>query len=112
MSYEGRRTPDIRKGIQKGRVTEKEEITSTEPTEVGTPSLQKKSPAPQWGKKYSKTFLKKYRRPGYQGRRTSDTRKGRQKGRVTESDRKRETTSTEPQEGRNTIYTKDPQHPH
>ena len=48
----------------------------------------------------------------WEGRRTVDNRKGRQKGRVTESDRTEEISSTEFPEGGGAIYTKAPRHPH
>ena len=40
----------------------------------------------------------------FEGRRLEDIRKGRQKDKVAESDRKKETTSSEPPEEGNTIF--------
>ena len=50
--------------------------------------------------------MKKGRRVDWEGRRIVENRKVRQKGRVTESDRKRGITSTEFPEGGNAIYIK------
>ena len=113
MKAEGSRYQERdKKKVESQKATEKEEIASTEPTEGGNTISTKEIPGTPMGKKMLKDLHKQNTGDWAIKAGQQTPGKGDKKAESQRATEKEETTGTETQEGGNTIYTKDPRHPH